>query len=42
MNEMSSIRVILNLAISMNLEIKQLDVKTTFLHGDLWQKIYIE
>ena len=32
--KMCSIRVILGLATSMNLELKQLDVKTTFLHGD--------
>ena len=39
---MSSIRVVLSLATKMNLEIEQLDVKTTFLHGDLEEKIYIE
>ncbi|KAL6320961.1 hypothetical protein AAG906_010770 [Vitis piasezkii] len=38
--KMSSIRVVLGLAISMNLEIEQLDVKTTFLHGDLEEEIY--
>ena len=40
--KMSSIRVVLGLAISMNLEIEQLDVKTTFLHGDLDEEIYME
>ena len=39
---MSSIRVALGLAASMNLEIEQLDVKTTFLHGDLEEEIYME
>jgi Reverse transcriptase (RNA-dependent DNA polymerase) len=33
--KMSSIRVVLGLAASLYLEIEQLDVKTTFLHGDL-------
>ena len=38
---MSSIRVVLGLATSMNLEIEQLDVKTAFIHGDLEEEIYI-
>ena len=33
--KMCSIRVILGLVASMNLELEQLDVKTAFLHGDL-------
>jgi hypothetical protein len=32
---MSSIRVVLGLVASLDLEIEQLDIKTTFLHGDL-------
>ena len=32
---MSSIRVVLGLAASLDLEIQQMDVKTAFLHGDL-------
>ena len=40
--KMSSIRVVLGMAASMNLKIKQLDVKTAFLHGDLEEEIYIE
>lgn len=40
--KMSSIRVVLGLAASMNLEIEQLDVKTAFLHGDLEEEIYME
>jgi len=39
--KMSSIRVVLGLAASLNLEINQLDVKTTFLHGDLEEEIYM-
>jgi transposase InsO family protein len=40
--KMSSIRVVLGLAASLNLEIEQLDVKTAFLHGDLEEEIYME
>ena len=32
---MSSIRVVLGITTNLNLEIKQLDVKTAFLHGKL-------
>uniref|UniRef100_A0A803N8D3 Reverse transcriptase Ty1/copia-type domain-containing protein n=1 Tax=Chenopodium quinoa TaxID=63459 RepID=A0A803N8D3_CHEQI len=39
---MSSIRVVLGLAASLNLEIEQLDVKTAFLLGDLEEDIYME
>ena len=39
---MSSIRVVLGMAASMNLEVEQLDVKTAFLHGDLEEEIYME
>ena len=40
--KMCSIRVKLGLAASMNLELEQLDVKTTFLHGDLDEEIFME
>ncbi|KAI4334908.1 hypothetical protein L6164_013610 [Bauhinia variegata] len=40
--KMSSIRVVLGLTASLNLEVEQLDVKTTFLHGDLEEEIYME
>ena len=40
--KMNSIRVVLSLAASMDLEIEQLDVKTAFLHGDLEEEIYME
>jgi len=40
--KMSSIRVVLGMVTSMNLKIEQLDVKTSFLHGDLEEEIYME
>ncbi|KAI4299912.1 hypothetical protein L6164_033332 [Bauhinia variegata] len=42
MVKMSSIQVVLGLAASLNLEVEQLNVKTTFLHGDLEEEIYME
>ena len=41
MVKMSSIRVVLGLTTNLNLEIDQLDVKTTFLHDDLEEEIYM-
>ena len=38
---MSSIHAVLGLATSLNLENEQMDVKTTFLHGDLEEEIYM-
>ena len=40
--KMTSIRTILSIATSMDLEIKQLDVKTTFFHGELDEEIYMQ
>ncbi|OMO94318.1 Retrotransposon gag protein [Corchorus capsularis] len=40
--KMSSIRVVLGLDSSLNLEIEQLDVKTAFFHGDLQKDIYMD
>ncbi|WVZ00881.1 hypothetical protein V8G54_026950 [Vigna mungo] len=40
--KMTSIRAILGLAAKLDLEIEQLDVKTTFLHGDLKEEIYMK
>ena len=40
--KMSSIRVVLGLAASMNLKIEQLNVKIASLHGDLVEEIYME
>ena len=39
---MLSIRVVLGLAASLDLDIQQMDVKTAFLHGDLDKEIYME
>ena len=39
---MTSIRTVLSIAASMDLEIKQLDVKTTFLHVELDEEIYMQ
>ena len=41
MVKMSSIRVTLGLVAHLNLEVEQLDVKTSFLHGDLEEEIYM-
>ena len=40
--KMTSIRVVLGIASSLDLEIEQMDVKTAFLHGDLEEEIYME
>ena len=40
--KMTSIRAMLGLVASLNLELEQMDVKTTFLHGDLEEEIYME
>jgi len=40
--KMTSIRAVLGLVATMNLEVEQLDVKTAFLHGDLEEEIYME
>jgi len=38
---MLTIRLVLEMVAIENLHLKQLDVKTTFLHGDLEEDIYI-
>ena len=40
--KMSSIRIVLGIVASLNPEIEQLDVKTTFLHGELEEEIYMQ
>ena len=42
MGKMTSIRTVLSIAANMNLEVEQLDVKTTFLHGDLEEEICMQ
>ncbi|CAJ2671557.1 unnamed protein product [Trifolium pratense] len=40
--KMSSIRTMLGLAATLGLEVEQMHVKTTFLHGDLEEEIYMK
>ena len=40
--KMSSIRIVLSLAATLDLEVEQMDVKTAFLHGDLEEEIYMK
>ena len=40
--KMTSIRTILNIVAIEDVYLKQLDVKTTFLHGDLEEEIYMQ
>ena len=39
---MTSIRTILSLVVVEDLHLEQLDVKTSFLHGDLEEEIYMQ
>ncbi|CAM8944063.1 unnamed protein product [Rhodiola kirilowii] len=39
---MTSIRGVLGLVASMNLELEQMDVKTAFLHGEIEEDLYME
>jgi hypothetical protein len=40
--KLTSIRVLISLATTFDMEIEQMDVKTTFLHGDLEEEIYMK
>ena len=40
--KMTSIRTVLSIVASMELEVEQLDVKMAFLHGDLEEEIYMQ
>lgn len=38
----TSIRVVLSLVVNIDMEFDQMDVRTTFLHGNLDKKVYME
>ena len=40
--KVTSIRLLLSVAAAFDFEIEQMDVKTTFLHGDLEEEIYMK
>jgi len=40
--KMSSIRTVLSLASTLDLEVEKMDVKIAFFHGDLEEKIYMK
>ena len=40
--KVTSIRLLLSIAASFDFEVEQMDVKTTFLHGDLEEEIYMK
>ena len=40
--KLTSIRILLSVVASENLHLEQMDVKTTFLHGDLDKNIYMQ
>ena len=39
--KMSTVRLVLGIVVAENLHLEQLDVKTTFLHGDLEEDLYM-
>ena len=41
-SKLTSIRFLLSLVIAFDPELEQMDVKTTFLHGDLDEEIYLK
>ena len=40
--KVTSIRLLLSVFVAFDFEVEQMDVKTTFLHGDLEKKIYMK
>ena len=40
--KVASIRLLLSIAAAFDFEVEQMDVKTTFLHGDLEEEIYMK
>jgi hypothetical protein len=41
-SKLTSIKFILSVVVAFDIEVEQMDVKTTFLHGDLEEKIYMK
>ena len=41
-SKLTSIRFLLSIVAAFDLEVEQMDVKTTFLHGDLEEEIYMK
>jgi hypothetical protein len=41
-SKLTSIRFILSIVVAFDFEVEQMDVKTTFLHGDLEEEIYMK
>jgi hypothetical protein len=41
-SKLTSIRVLLSVVVAFDFEVEQMDVKTTFLHGDLEEEIYMK
>ena len=41
-SKVTSIRLILSISAVFDFEVEQMDVKTTFLHGDLEEEIYMK
>jgi hypothetical protein len=40
--KLTSIRFLLSIVVAFDIELEQMDVKTTFLHGDLKEEIYMK
>ena len=41
-SKVTSIRLLLSISVAFDFEVKQMDVKTTFLHEDLEEEIYMK
>jgi hypothetical protein len=42
LSKLTSIRFMLSIVVAFDFEVEQMDVKTTFLHGDLEEEIYMK
>ena len=40
--KVASIRLLLSVVVAFDFEVEQMDVKTTFIHGDLEEEIYMK